>query len=173
MLSERLIISREATTPRIVRYAGAGELAGLVRVAATRIALNWCKQVKRRATGDEWLHGLPDSGSGPELHVMKERHRDELKQELQAVVAALTARERMILRLHLVEGLSIDSVARICFVHRATVARWIVRLKRTLVSRVRDRLIERWRIDDAALPSFRTLVDSQMDLSLERLLASD
>lgn len=79
----------------------------------------------------------------------------------------------MILRLHLVEGLSIDSIARICFVHRATVARWIVRLKKTLVSRVRDRLIEKWQIDDTALPSFRMLVDSQMDLSLERLLAGD
>lgn len=46
-------------------------------------------------------------------------------------------------------------------------------LRRTLALRVRDRLLARWRVSEASFPALRTLIDSQMDLSLERLLASD
>jgi RNA polymerase sigma factor (sigma-70 family) len=157
----------------VIARGGAGELSGLVRVAATRVALNWRDQEKRRATADDWLDGLPGAGSDPELHFMKERHRAELKEELQSVLGTLTARERMVLRLHLVEKLGIDSIARVCSVHRATVARWIARLKETLAARVRDRLIARWQIDEGSLPAFKSLLDSQLDLSLERLLAAE
>jgi len=78
----------------------------------------------------------------------------------------------MVLRLHLVERLGIDAIARACTVHRATVARWITRAKETLAARVRDRLFARWRVDEGSLPAFAALLDSQLDLSLERLLAA-
>lgn len=171
-LCERLLVVGDGAPPRIVRYAGRGELSGLVRVAATRVALNWRDRDRRQATNDDWLEGLPGAGSDPELHFMKERHRVELKEELQRVLGTLSARERMVLRLHLVEKLGIDSIARVCAVHRATVARWIARSKETLAARVRDRLIARWQVDEGSLAAFMTLLDSQLDLSLERLLAA-
>jgi len=52
-------------------------------------------------------------------------------------------------------------------------ARWIARAKETLALRVRDRLLAHWRVSEASFPALRTLIDSQIDLSLERLLASD
>jgi RNA polymerase sigma-70 factor (ECF subfamily) len=171
-LCERLLVATESALPRIVRYAGGGELSGLVRIAATRVALNWRDREKRQASGDDWLEVLPAAGSDPELHFMKQRHRLELKEELQSALGTLSARERMVLRLHLVEQLGIDSIARVCSVHRATVARWIARSKETLAARVRDRLIARWQIDEGSLPAFKSLLDSQLDLSLERLLAA-
>jgi RNA polymerase sigma-70 factor, ECF subfamily len=172
ILCERLLVAADGAAPRIVDYAGAGELSGLVRVAATRIALNWREQDRRRASSDDWLDGLPGPASDPELHIMKERHRTELKEELQAALDTLTARERMVLRLHLVERLGIDAIASACAVHRATVARWIGRAKEILATRVRDRLLARWQVDEGSLPAFAALLDSQLDLSLERLLAA-
>jgi RNA polymerase sigma-70 factor (ECF subfamily) len=77
----------------------------------------------------------------------------------------------MILRLHLVERLGIDSIAAICSVHRATAARQIALAKEMLVVRVRLRLVARWQVSDPDLPALRTLVESQLDLSLRRLLA--
>ncbi len=171
-LCERLLVSTDGASPRIVMYAGGGELGGLVRVAATRVALNWRRQDRRRVS-DEWLEDLPGCRSDPELRFMKEQHRAELKEELEAVLATLTARERMVLRLHLVERLGIDAIARVCAVHRATVARWISRSKERLAVRLRERLIARWKVDDGSLPAFKSLLDSQLDLSLERLLAAD
>lgn len=58
-------------------------------------------------------------------------------------------------------------------VHRATAARWIARAKETLALRVRDRLLARWRVSNVSFGALRTLLDSQLDLSLERLLPGE
>lgn len=170
MVCTRLLVGHGGAPPRIVRYAGAGQLAGLVRVAATRLALNWLERA-RRGTDDDGLDELAATGSDPELQFMKREHRAALKEELEAAVKDLSARQRMVLRLHLVERLGIDSIAAICAVHRATAARQIAVAKERLAIRVRLRLVARWRVSDPDLPALRTLVDSQLDLSLRRLLA--
>ena len=79
----------------------------------------------------------------------------------------------MVLRLHMVEHLGIDAIAALCSVHRATAARLIVRAKESLAASVRARLLTRWKVADADLPSLKALVDSQLDLSLNRLLAAE
>jgi RNA polymerase sigma-70 factor (ECF subfamily) len=169
---ERLLVATDGP-PAIVRYVGTGELAGLMRVAATRLALNWLKQDQRRVTQDDWLDDLPAARADPELELSKQQHRAEIKQAIEAALETLVARDRMILRLHLVERLGIDAIARVSSVHRTTAARWIARAKETLALRVRDRLLARWRVSEASFPALRTLIDSQIDLSLERLLARE
>ena len=170
-LCTRLFVGAPGEAPRIVRYAGAGQLAGLVRVAATRLALHG-RARSQRDTPDDRLDELPATGSDPELHFMKREHRAALKQELEAAVHDLDARQRMMLRLHLVERLGIDAIATICAVHRATAARQVAAAKELLATRVRLRLVARWQVADPDLPALRTLVDSQLDLSLRRLLAA-
>ncbi|HMG22779.1 MAG TPA: sigma factor-like helix-turn-helix DNA-binding protein, partial [Kofleriaceae bacterium] len=147
------------------------QLAGLVRVAATRVALNWLEQDKRRAGGDSWIQGIAAGGSDPEFHAMKHQHRADLKQEVEAALDELSARDRMLLRMHLVERLGIDAIAALCSMHRATAARSIVRAKQALTDRVRAGLIARWNVAEPDLAAVGALVDSQIDLSLERLLA--
>ena len=169
---DRLLVRHGDEPPRILRYAGQGELRGLVRVSATRMALNWLQRDRASGTHD-WIDHLPGGHSDPELHAIKLQHRCELKEELEAAIASLSVRERMLLRLHLVERMGIDAVAAVCSVHRATAARSIVRAKETLAARVRARLIERWRIADTDMAGLKELVESQVDLSLKRLLAGD
>jgi RNA polymerase sigma-70 factor (ECF subfamily) len=167
---DRLLVSAPGEPPRMLRYAGGGELHGLVRVAATRLALNWLERDRRLADGDEWIDRVAADHSDPELHAMKRQHRVQLKEELESAIVSLTARDRMILRLHLVERLGIDAIAALCSVHRATAARSIARAKETLTARVRTRLMARWAVPDSDLPALKELVDSQLDLSLPRLL---
>jgi RNA polymerase sigma-70 factor (ECF subfamily) len=173
ILCTRLLVGAGDDPPRIVRYAGAGKLAGLVRVAATRLALNCREKEKRGEEGDGWLDDLPAAISDPELHFMKREHRAALKEELEAAVKDLSSRQRMVLRLHLVERLGIDSIAAICSVHRATAARQVAAAKETLAIRVRLRLVARWNVSDRDLHALKSLVDGQLDLSLRRLLAED
>jgi RNA polymerase sigma-70 factor, ECF subfamily len=172
MMCDRLLVRRGDEPPRILRYAGRGELRGLVRVAATRMALNWVQRDRGSGTHD-WIDRLPGGHADPELHAIKLQHRGELKEELEAAIASLSTRERMLLRLHLVERLGIDAVAALCSVHRATAARSIVRARDTLTARVRARLMARWRIGDGDMAALKELVDSQVDLSLTRLLATE
>jgi hypothetical protein len=78
----------------------------------------------------------------------------------------------MILRLHLVQRLGIDAIAAICSVHRATAARQVAHAREALVTRVRLALIARWRVSERELPALISLVATQLDLSLPRLLAA-
>lgn len=170
---DRLLVPRSDDMPRILRYAGDGKLGGLVRVAATRMALNWVQREAWRTTGDGWIDRMPAGHADPELHAIKLQHRAELKEELEAAIASLGARERMMLRLHLVERMGIDAIGALCSIHRATAARAIARAKETLAARVRARLVARWKVSKTDLPALQGLVDSQVDLSLARMLAAD
>lgn len=172
MLCERMLVSHDHTPPRIVRYAGQGKLPGLVRVAATRVALNWMAKDKRSAPGEDWLEQLPALDADPELRSIKLQHGAALKQELEAALVTLSARERMILRLHLIERLGIDAIATLCSVHRSTAARMVARTKRHLSSQLRARLARRWGVVPKDLPELTAMIDSQLDLSLTRLLGT-
>ena len=171
-LCERLLVARGDGPPGLVRYAGGGELGGLMRVAVTRLAINGL-HAQGRSTREDGLDELPGAQPDPELQLSRQQHRADIKQEVSASLAALPARDRMVLRLHLVERLTIDAIAGVASIHRATAARWIARAKDTLALRVRDRLLARWRVSHASFPALRTLLDSQIDLSLERLLPRD
>jgi RNA polymerase sigma-70 factor (ECF subfamily) len=172
ILCERLLVRSAGDPPRIARYAGTGELHGLIRVAATRVALNWLdKERRREAVGDDLLSRLAAATPDPELHAMKHQHRTEFKQELETAVADLSAQDRMILRLHIVQRLGIDGIASICSVHRATAARMVARAKDRLATVLRERLARRWRLAGDDLRALKSLIDSQLDLSLQRLLA--
>jgi len=66
--------------------------------------------------------------------------------------------------------MGIDAIALLCSMHRATAARSIVRARDALTTRVRTRLMARWRTADAELPALIELVHSGVDLSLARVL---
>ncbi|MBK7858129.1 MAG: hypothetical protein IPJ65_05795 [Archangiaceae bacterium] len=172
LLSVRLLVTTDEQPPRIVGYAGRGQLRGLVKVASTRLALDLRGPAAAETVSDAWLEQLPAAVSSPELRWMKARHRDELKQELEAAISQLEARDRALLRLNLVERVGIDAIATAYQAHRATVARWVNQARGRLIEQVRLRLMERWRISADELDQLGAMIDSQVDLSLERLLAT-
>jgi RNA polymerase sigma-70 factor, ECF subfamily len=57
-------------------------------------------------------------------------------------------------------------------VHRATAARWLQQAKGALVDALRSALAQRLGIDHAACDSLVGLVQSRIDLSLERTLTT-
>jgi RNA polymerase sigma-70 factor (ECF subfamily) len=172
-LCEQLAVQRERGPAKIMRYAGGGKMAALVRVAATRLGLRWLRQERRKTSADQVLADVSSGHSGPELHLMKEELRTHLKQEVEAAIASLDDRDRMLLRLNLLEHVSIDRIAQLSGTHRATAARWVARAKQRIAERVRARLAERWPLDESGIPVVRTLIDSHLDLSLGRLLESE
>ncbi|MGH2900241.1 MAG: hypothetical protein ACRDMZ_16320, partial [Solirubrobacteraceae bacterium] len=90
-LCDRLFVSHGGELPRILRYAGGGELRGLVRVAATRLALNGLQRDRGSSRPHDWIDRLPAGHSDPELHAIKLQHRCELKEEMEAAIASLSA----------------------------------------------------------------------------------
>jgi RNA polymerase sigma-70 factor, ECF subfamily len=167
----RLFVSPDGAPARIAHYAGRGQLHGLVKVAATRLALDVLER-EHRHVSDDWLEHVPGADSTPELHWIKHQHRSELKQEVERAIATLSTKDRALLRLSLVERLGIDAIAATYQTHRSTVARWIAHARDALADRVRTQLVARWGITRGELDQIAPMVQSQLDLSLERLLSA-
>jgi len=166
-LRERLLVADAKGHPRILDFAGTGSLAGWLRQAAMRTALNLQKSSRRDAPLDEAVEErLVGESDDPELEALKRRCRKELKGAIQAALKALEPAERELLRLNLLESESIDKLAARLNVSRATAARRLVAVRARLLELTRAQLRERLDWTDRQLNSVVGLVRSQLDLSL-------
>jgi len=151
----------------VLDYAGGGRLGGLIQVAAMRIGLNL--QRGRHRLADE---PAPDvAGAGVENVYAKAEYRERVKQAIEDAAAELAPRDRTLLRLHLVKRSSIDDIAALYRVHRATAARWIQAAREALVATTRSNFLPATQLeahDEAGLASFG---ESQLTLSLSRILS--
>jgi RNA polymerase sigma-70 factor (ECF subfamily) len=168
-LEKRLLVGEPGAPPKIADYSGRGSLAGWLRAAAVRTALT----LKRRtrppsALDDDALMQLP-AGGDLELDYIKARYRADFRICLREALGALSAQERNVLRLHFIDGLSIDEMAPIYRVHRATVARWLKHHREALFDDTRRRLTERLKLSPGELESLLGLLRSHLDVSIRTL----
>ena len=163
----------ENAMPRIIAYAGQGQLGGLLRVAAVRAGLNMLRDRGRLDQGDDdGLEQIPIAADNPELVRLKAQHRVAFKAAFEEAVGGLTARERSLLDLSIVKRLGIDRIGAIYGVHRATAARWVTSARENLSRAVHRILATRLGARGSDVENLLPLVESQIELSLERLLRS-
>jgi RNA polymerase sigma-70 factor (ECF subfamily) len=169
----RLLLPGEDGALRLEEYAGRGRLTGLVRVVATRAALDLFRRAPRDApshTPD--LLDLPDVAPDPALEALARRCREAFRDAFAEAARTLAARERNLLRLHLLSGVPLEPLAAMYGVHRATVVRWLADARRSLLATTRKGLQTRLRVRPDELESLMGLLESQLEVSVERLLRS-
>lgn len=127
---------------------------------------------RARAGAAALAEALP-AGADPELDYLKARYRVEFREAFQAAVTALTERERVFLRLSLLEGLSHEKIALIYGVSQPTVTRWITRARESIAEATQRILCERLQLGAAEVHSIAKLIYSEIHLSLSRWLADD
>jgi RNA polymerase sigma-70 factor (ECF subfamily) len=168
-----LLVRDQAGACGLAGYSGRGELRAYLRAVAVRIAL---KRLEREASPaddqSELLALLPDANDSPELTLLKQRCRDDLREGFASALASLTPRERTLLRQHYVDGLTVDVLGRLHRVHRSTCARWIEAVRVKVLGGLRGHLKAKLGLDAAELDDAVALVRSQLDLSLSRHLTS-
>jgi RNA polymerase sigma-70 factor (ECF subfamily) len=159
---------------RIADYAGRGELAAWLRVSATRKALKLIRKVDREETLDEiLLDHWPNATPGPERKHLRTQYTAELKKAIREAFGALEVRQRNLLRQHILDELTIDDLARLYRVHRATCARWLADARADLGRHTRKKLVSALGIqqkDD--VDSLLRFLDSDIELSISRILMS-
>lgn len=159
---------------KISDYAGRGELAAWLRVTATRKALKAIRKIDREETLDEiLLDHWPDATPGPERKHLRAQYTTELKKAIREAFAALEVRQRNLLRQHILDELTIDDLARLYRVHRATCARWLADARADLGKHTRKKLIAALGMpnkDD--VDSLLRFLDSDIELSISRILMS-
>lgn len=167
---DKLLITDPGLTPRVVDYAGRGRLRGLIQVTATRTAIDRIRLESREAElpADAQLAAAGDV----ELSLIKAQYRDAFVAGFTAAVATLDRRDRNLLRLHLLGGVTLEQLAQMYGVHRATVVRWLAAARSALFDGTRNHVAKQLAAPAEELDEMFELVRSRVELSVERLLAS-
>jgi RNA polymerase sigma-70 factor (ECF subfamily) len=165
-LREKLFVGDKR---KIEEYSGRGALGGWVRMLAVRMAIDL-----RRRRGER----LPDlrheqpAAIDPELGYLSERYRGEVEDAFRRALASLGPEQRTLLRMHFVDAVTLDELARLTKLHRATVARRLAVARKAILDATHRQLRERLAVSTEELASLVRLVRSELQISVARLLAS-
>jgi RNA polymerase sigma-70 factor (ECF subfamily) len=169
-LRVRLLVA-DGDRPAIIRqYAGRGELLSFVRVVASRTALMYLRRQSAPSVGCEDLAASVADEGDVELAHLKQLYREHFRQALALAVDHLEARQRTLLRYQLCDSLTIDQIGAIYRVHRATAARWLAQARAQLIRSVYAELGKRLEVSPRELDDILRLVQSRLDVTVERLL---
>jgi RNA polymerase sigma-70 factor (ECF subfamily) len=86
-------------------------------------------------------------------------------------MAALAPRQRLLLKQHVLDDLTIDEIGPLLKVHRATAARWLDQARSDLARATELALQRRLGVSTTEVKSALRLIVSQLDVSLRRLLS--
>lgn len=170
---QKLFVATPETGPKILDYVGQGNLAALVRVIVVRTAVSQLRKQKRELLcEEEELVSVPDELNDPALNLIRSDFKKEFGPAFAASLAALSERDRNLLRLRFVDGLPLDHISRLYQVHRVTASRNLSRIRRALRDETRARLRKTLQLSPDTLDSFMKLVDSRLDMSIDWELES-
>lgn len=139
-LRERLLVGGASLNG----YSGQGALKAYVIVAALRALTD---ALRRSAPTQhlgvlELAHTLLDDGPDPRARAEAAQLRPHLREALEQSIAELPTRLRNVLRLHYLEGVSADALARMYNVHRASTTRWLIEARQRVLEATRLQLTE-------------------------------
>lgn len=166
--------ARALVEPRgLERYGGRGSLRAWLAAVSTRAALDERRAEGRVARREAAVEADAAGATDAELALLKAKYRGDFEAAFVEALDGLGARERALLRLHGVEGLGLDRLARLLGVGRSTAARRLQALRTSLYEATRRGLAARLGVAEGAVESLLPLLHSQVDVSLRRRLGGD
>ncbi len=170
----KLFVKTDTRPPQIASYSGFGFLQNWLRVTALRALVDIARSEKARKLeellADDDLMGMPDLSPDIAAKYSREEVSRAIKQAFARAVAGLAPRQRNFLRHAQVDSLTLDQIAGLYNIHRATVARTLAAARQELTEMTRKELGIQLGIPDDALDSVVRAADSRIDLSLSRVL---
>lgn len=159
--------------PAINQYSGSGGLAAWLGVVTLRTALN---AARSRGADTVGLTEASAQGSGlaetadPELDYLRAKYKTDFSAAFARALEELSTRERLLLRQHMVEKLTVRELGRLYDVNSGTVTRWIQRAREGLARRTCEALQDELAVSDDELQSIMRLIRSRVELSITRAL---
>ncbi len=170
---QKLFVGDGESSPKIREYAGEGDLKGWLRVVAVRALVDVARKRsggESPASGERAADMLFAAGADPELAYLKQHYRVEFAAAFTEAIGALDPEDRTSLRPHFVDRLTVDQIASVHGIHRATAARRVQKAREALLSDTRKRLMARLRLSRGELESVMRMIESQLHVSVGRLL---
>lgn len=165
----KLVVGPDA---KLASYAGSGPLRAWLRVALLRAGLDRKRQ-RKDVTLDEaaWLAVAGDEAD-PAIAMLSRSIGPVLRTAFEDALARLPSRDRLMLRQHLLDGLSAPELATLHGVHRVTAFRWLAGIRQRVLGDVRDRLARELAIDPGSFDSLMRRVRASVVPTVERLLVA-
>jgi RNA polymerase sigma-70 factor, ECF subfamily len=168
-----LFVSEPGARPRIAEYGARAALRTWVATVAANAAMNRAQKKENQAYESVGAIGAAMAGVEPELLLAKARHGPELEKALREALADLDKRKRVLLRLHHVQGWTMDRLATMYRVSRSAAGRLVIGARETLVEDTKRRLKERLKLTPSELESLLGVLRSDLQVSLVRMLDRD
>jgi RNA polymerase sigma-70 factor (ECF subfamily) len=166
---ERLLIGPAGSGPKLAEYKGQGALHKWAQVVAMRVALSMVKAAPKEEPIDALLE-RPAPGDPPELALLKKQHSKDFARALTEAVAGLDPREKNLLRLSIVDRVSVDELGTLYGIHRSSAGRWVAAARDKLVLETRRSLARQLKLSDSQVDSLMGAVQSHVEVSINRLL---
>jgi RNA polymerase sigma-70 factor, ECF subfamily len=166
-----LLMGDDGAAPKLASYSGKGQLAGFIGISAQRIAVTSFRRsaAQKRALARARDEAIVSCGD-PEMAIIKDRYRGQFEDAVRDAVAVLDDRERMIMRMLVVDGHTLDRIAEVYGVNQSYVSRWLAKARLKVVAEARRLLRERLNVSESEFESLANLVLSQVDLSVSQVL---
>ncbi|MEO7091775.1 MAG: hypothetical protein ABI175_00905, partial [Polyangiales bacterium] len=147
-LSRVLLVDEPGRVAGLRDYAGRGNLRGYIRVIVTRDLIKMIQRGRRDAplVSDEIIARL-GTQHDPEISMLRAQYHGPVHEAMRDAITKLEERTRALLRYQIVDAWTVDQVADVYGVHRATAARWMVAARATLAESIRGALAARLEVD--------------------------
>lgn len=167
-MRERLFVG---ASPKLATFRGAAPLGRWLRVACQRLAIDFSRKAGHALEfEDQKIAGAVNE----DLHdnLLKGEYRAAFRAAFEDAMSSLEPKGRTLLRLHLLHGSSIDELATMNNVHRATAARWLAKAREDVRDATRRGLAARLGANHGELDSIMALIGSRLDVTITRHLRS-
>lgn len=168
------LVGPTKSTSALAGYQGRSTLAHFIGIAAQRRALDDRRAQRGRQQLVDRLARQPvPSPRNAEQNLLRQEYRKPFEAALQQAVAGLSARERVVMRLHLVGGVSTTQIAKMYNVNQATISRWLSRARSSIWAGIQDRLRKDLGLSSGDFESLMGNVGSNVELGLSLALRSE
>jgi RNA polymerase sigma-70 factor (ECF subfamily) len=172
LVLERLF-TRAGGGPKIAQYSGRAALRHWLRVVAIRAAQNERRKRVDSPSSDEAIFSsVVAEAASPESKLISASLMRAYKTAFEEAFRELDPSERTILRFSVINEMSIDEIARLLKVHRATAARRVAAARARLGELTKARVMERAGLSPKDFESAAQLIRSNLELSLRRVFSS-
>ena len=170
---DRLLRSTPTRCMAITKFGGRSTLDKWLVAVAFRQGYRALQRRGKVARGqvEEDLCDVIVEASDPELRMLKSNYRAHFKEAFHEAFAMLEPQERNIFRFQYMDRLNLEQFGALMGVSRATAARRRTRARQRLCELTRQLLGQRLALSPDELDSMMVMIESQLDISLCRLLA--
>ncbi|MEW5741321.1 MAG: hypothetical protein AB1938_20530 [Myxococcota bacterium] len=162
----RLLVADGDRRPGLTQYTGTGPLASFAMVVAMRLAVD----LHRQGPPEQTLEGVLLEACDPRWCADDALTRAAIapvvQRALVSATAALSPRERTLLKLHVVQGVSAQALGRMYRVHRATTTRWLADARKKVLAEMTAGLRRELAVGDETLGEMMGVLLGGLELTL-------